>query len=232
MPLKRWIKSANFAIDGILHGTKTQRHLRYHLYAAALVLILSYTLGISQNEFLIIVLAVIVVFLAELFNTAIEAVVDLLSPEHREGAKIAKDVAAGAVFTTAFGAAVVGYIILMPHLRSIVHEGFRIARHSPEDISLMALIFVLILVVIAKAYFGKGAPLRGGFPSGHSALAFSLWVSVTYALGSPVLSLISFFAAAAIAASRVITGIHTLSEVIIGSLMGAIVTFILFQLFL
>lgn len=230
--MRRWIKSANFAIDGILHGTKTQRHLRYHLYAAALILILCYVLGISRNDFLIIILAVIVVLLSELFNTAIETVVDLASPKHSEKAKIAKDVAAGAVFITAFGAAVIGYIILFPHIRSFFYEGFRIAKHSGEEVSIMALILVLILVVITKAYLGKGTPLRGGIPSGHSALAFSIWVAVTYTTVSLIASILCFILAAIIAASRVTSKIHSTWEVILGGMMGAVLTFLLFQIFL
>ncbi|MCL5023188.1 MAG: diacylglycerol kinase [Nitrospirae bacterium] len=232
MPLKRWTKSANFAIEGILHGTKTQRHLRYHLYAAAFILILSYVLGISRNDFLIISLTVIVVLVTELLNTAIETVVDLVSPEESLKAKIAKDVAAGAVLTTAFGAAVIGYIVLLPHIRKGLETGFSVARHSGEEISVMAVVLVLILVVITKAYCGKGTPLRGGMPSGHSALAFSIWVVVVFTSGSFVASALCFVLAAAIAASRVTSKIHTVGEVLLGGVMGALLTFVLFEIFL
>lgn len=231
MPLKRWIKSANFAIEGILHGTKTQRHLRYHLYSAAGILVLCYILGLSRNDFLMISIMVIVVLVAELFNTAIETMVDILSPEHSEKARIAKDVAAGAVLTTAFGAAVIGYIILMPYIRKGFQTGFHIAKHSGEDISIMAVILVLILVVITKAYLGKGTPLRGGIPSGHSALAFSLWVGVSYTTGNAFASVLSFALAAVIAASRVTARIHTVWEVVLGGAIGASLTFLLFQIF-
>ena len=231
MPLKRWIKSANFAIEGILHGTKTQRHLRYHLYSAAGILVLCYILGISRNDFLVIALMVIVVLVAELFNTAFETMVDMLSPDHSEKARITKDVAAGAVLTTAFGAAVIGYIVLMPYIRRGFQTGFHIAKHSGEDISIMAVILVLILVVITKAYLGKGTPLRGGIPSGHSALAFSLWVGVSYTTGNAFASVFSFVLAAVIAASRVTSRIHTVWEVVLGGAIGASLTFLLFQIF-
>ncbi|HYA31867.1 MAG TPA: diacylglycerol kinase [Thermodesulfovibrionales bacterium] len=231
MPLRRWIKSSNFAIEGILHGTKTQRHLRYHLYSAVFILILSYVLGISRNDFLIIALTVIVVLLAELSNTAIEAVVDMVSPEQSGKAKIAKDVAAGAVLTTAFGAAVIGYIVILPYIRIAFQEGFRIAKHSGEEISVMAVILVLILVVMTKAHFGKGTPLRGGIPSGHAALAFSVWVVVIYTTGSVIASTLFFLFASCIAASRVVLKIHTAWEVVFGGIMGAALTFVLFQIF-
>lgn len=231
MPLKRWIRSANFAIEGILHGTKTQRHLRYHLYSAALILVLSYVLGISRNDFLIVALTVIVVLLAELMNTAIEAMVDLVSPRQCEKARIAKDVAAGAVLTTAFGAAVIGYLVLFPYIRDGFRGGFHIAKHSPDEIAVMAVTLVLILVVVTKAYFGKGTPLWGGIPSGHSALAFSLWVILSYMTGSLTLSIIGFLLSSAVAASRVMLKVHTVGEVILGGIMGALLTFLLFRIF-
>ena len=123
MPFKQWLESANYAIEGILQAAKTQRHVRYHLFTAVAVLLLSYVLGISRIEFLIISLAVIAVLLAELFNTSIEAVVDILSPEHTEKARIAKDIAAGAVLVTAFGAIVIGYTILYPYLEEASGRG-------------------------------------------------------------------------------------------------------------
>lgn len=231
MPLRRWIKSANFAIEGILHGAKTQRHLRYHLCAAAFVLILSYVLGISRIDFVIISLAVILVLLAELLNTAVEATVDLLSPDHSENARIAKDVAAGAVFITALGAAVIGYIIWFPYIRSAFQQGFRIAKHSSEEISVISFVLVLILVVITKAYSGKGAPLKGGMPSGHSAFAFSVWVAVTYITGSFIASLLCLALAVLIASSRIVSKIHSAWEVVLGGLMGASLTFLMFKIF-
>jgi diacylglycerol kinase (ATP) len=231
VPLRNWIKSANFAIEGILHAAKTQKHLRYHFFSAGIVLFLGYLLGISRIEFVIISLAVIVVISAEMLNSSIEGIVDMLSPQYSEKARVAKDIAAGAVLIAAFGAAVLGYIILFPYLRDIFSEGFKIARHSKEDIALFALILVLILVIITKSHFGKGHPLRGGIPSGHSALAFSVWVSVTYLTGNFLISMLCFILAVWIAQSRIAVKVHNVWEVILGALMGAAVTFLLFKLF-
>jgi diacylglycerol kinase (ATP) len=231
MPLRQWLKSANFAIEGILHGARTQRHLRYHFISAAAVLIVSYILGVTRMEFILLSLAVILVLSAEMLNSAVEAVVDLVSPDYTEKARIAKDIAAGAVFITAFGAAVLGYVILFPYIKKIFYEGFHVAKHSNEDISLISFILVLISVIIAKTYFGKGHPLKGGMPSGHSALAFSVWVSVTYTTENFLASLLCFVLAALIAQSRVAVKVHSPSEVVTGALMGATLTFLLFKLF-
>lgn len=231
MPFRQWLRSANFAIEGILHATKTQKHVRYHLFTAAAVLLLSYILGVSRMEFLIIALSVIAVLLAEMFNTAIEALVDIVSPEHCEKARIAKDIAAGAVFVTAFGVAVIGYVVLFPYLRDAFHRGLSVTKHSKEEIALIAFIIVVILVVITKTYFGRGLPLRGGMPSGHAALAFAAWVATTYITENFPVSLMTFVIAVIIARSRMITKAHTPWEVILGSIMGASVTFLLFRLF-
>ncbi|MFZ2198610.1 MAG: diacylglycerol kinase [Thermodesulfovibrionales bacterium] len=231
MPLRKWLKSTNFAIEGILQGAKTQRHLRYHFFTAAFILVLSYVLGITRMEFIMVSLAVILVISAEMLNSAVEAVVDILSPQYSEKARTAKDIAAGAVLITAFGAAVLGYIILFPYLKSFFAEGFIIARHSEEEIALMAFILVMILVIITKSHFGKGHPLQGGMPSGHSALAFSVWVSITYLTTNFIVSMLCLVLAVWIAISRIAIKAHNPWEVILGALMGATVTFLLFRLF-
>jgi len=231
MPLRKWLKSTNFAIEGVLHGAKTQLHLRYHFFSAAFILFLSFLLGVTRMEFVVISLAVMLVITAEMLNSAIEVVVDILSPEYSEGARVAKDIAAGAVLISAFGAAVLGYIIIFPYLKALFIDGFTIARHSKEEIALLAVILVIILVIITKSHFGKGHPLSGGMPSGHSALAFSIWVSVSFLTGNFVVSVLCFMLSVWIAQSRVAVKAHNPWEVILGALMGAALTFLLFRLF-
>jgi len=231
MPLRKWIKSANYAIEGVLHGVKTQKHLRYHFISAAAVLFFSYVVGVSRSELIIIAVAIILVLSTEMINSAIEAVVDILSPEYAEKARVAKDIAAGAVLITAFGAAVIGYFVLSPYIKMIYSEGFSIAKHSKEEVSLIAFILVLIAVIITKAYYGKGHPLSGGMPSGHSALAFSIWVSITYLTENPHISLLCLLLAIWIAQSRVSVKAHTRWEVVLGALFGSTLTFFLFRFF-
>lgn len=231
MPLRKWVNSANNAIEGILYAAKTQRHLRYHLYAAVTVLIFSYVLGVQRHDFLIIAATVIMVLFAELINTAIEFLVDMVSPEYNEKARIAKDVAAGAVLTTAFGASIIGYIILFPYVHSAFDSGIYVAKHSPNEIALISIIIVVILVVMLKAHYGTGHPLRGGMPSGHSAIAFSLWLALTFMTESFPVSLIVFVLAAIIAQSRVAIKAHTPAEVVMGALLGMGITLSLFFIF-
>jgi diacylglycerol kinase (ATP) len=167
-----------------------------------------------------------------MLNTAIEATIDIIFKEYDKRAKIIKDIAAGAVLITAVGAAVIGYIILLPSFKNIFYRGLTIAKHSGEDIAIIALVVVLILVVITKTFSGKGLPLRGGMPSGHAAVAFSIWVAVTLLTKAILPSLLILILAILIAQSRVSVRIHKPWEVILGALLGSVVTFLLFKLFL
>jgi diacylglycerol kinase (ATP) len=166
-----------------------------------------------------------------MLNTAFEHLVNLHHPERSEKARAAKDIAAGAVLITALGAAVIGYIVLLPYFKRILGEGFRINRHPADEIAVLAFIVVLIVVVLLKATLGKGHPLRGGVPSGHAALAFSVWVSVTYITMSIAVSAVCFVIASTISLSRVVSKVHRPWEAALGAAIGAGITFALFQVF-
>lgn len=232
MPLRKWVESANYAIEGILHAAKTERHLRYHFYAAILILLLSLILGIPRSEFIAIAIVAIIVLSVEMLNTAIEATVDIIFKEYDNRAKIIKDIAAGAVLTASIGAAVVGYIIFLPYLKNIFENGLKIAKHSGEDIAIISFVVLLILVIITKTFFGKGSPLRGGIPSGHAVVAFSIWAAVTFLSEAFLPSFLVLILAVLVAQSRVSIGVHKPWEVILGALLGSVVTFFLFKLFL
>ncbi len=231
MPLRKWIKSANHAIEGILHAARTQRHMRYHLYAAIIILIMGLMLGISWPEFAVLIILSIVVLSVEMLNTAVELITDVLFPEYDQRAKEIKDIAAGAVLICALGAVIIGYIILFERVKDFFYSGLTIAKHTGGDVAIVALVVVLILVVIIKAFYRKGTPLKGGMPSGHAAVSFSIWIAVTLLSESFMPSLLVFVMATVIAQSRVNVGAHKPIEVIAGALLGTTVTFLLFKIF-
>ncbi|MBI4686449.1 MAG: diacylglycerol kinase family protein [Nitrospirae bacterium] len=75
MPLRKLLESTNYAVSGILYAAKTQRHMRYHLYAAVLVLMFSLIVGVKPYEFIAIAILVTIVISAEMLNTAVELIV-------------------------------------------------------------------------------------------------------------------------------------------------------------
>ena len=115
-PLWRILRSFGFAAQGLVYLFKTQPNFWVHTLAAVLVAVFSVWLGTTPAETGVLFLAIGVVMAAEAFNSALEALVDLASPEYHPLARIAKDTAAGAVLIAAFAAAVVGLVILGPRL--------------------------------------------------------------------------------------------------------------------
>jgi diacylglycerol kinase (ATP) len=110
------IRSFGYAFEGAWYALRTQRNTWIHGLATILVFGLAWWLGVGRLEWAILVLTAMGIWMGEFFNTAIEAVVDLVSPEYHPLAKVAKDVAAAAVLVGAFGAVLIGLLILGPPL--------------------------------------------------------------------------------------------------------------------
>ncbi|WP_245574332.1 diacylglycerol kinase family protein [Desulfovirgula thermocuniculi] len=109
-----------YALAGLAYALRTQPNMRFHLLAALAVLAAAFILGVDKYELLFLFLAITLVLLAEMFNTALETVVDLASPGFHPLAKAAKDVAAGAVLLAALHAVATGVVVFYPHLRLIL----------------------------------------------------------------------------------------------------------------
>lgn len=118
---KRFRISLGHAWSGVRHAVQNQRHVRFHLFTAIAVLASAVLLGVTPLELAVLLATISLVVTAELFNTVVEAIVDLVSPEHHSLARVAKDVAAGAVLVSAGGAVLVGLVILLP--RVVSHVG-------------------------------------------------------------------------------------------------------------
>ena len=108
--------SFGFAFTGIVHAFKDNRNIRIHTIIAILVLLASFLLGLTKSEKIIVFLVIVLVIVSEMINTAIEEMIDLITNEHREEAKRAKDAAAGMVLVTSIGALIVGIVIFAPYI--------------------------------------------------------------------------------------------------------------------
>jgi len=111
---KKFIKSFKFARAGAEHALKTQRNLWIHFFIALCVLAVAVWLQVSLPELAVLTVAIFGVIVAEMFNTAVEELVNILSPEHRAQAALAKNVAAATVLLASIGAIVVGGLIFIP----------------------------------------------------------------------------------------------------------------------
>ncbi len=228
-------QSFNFAAEGIVHAVRTQRNLWIHFAVAIAVLVAAIGFGATKLELAVLLIAITFVLVAELVNTAVEAAVDVASTEFSPTAKIAKDIAAGAVLVAALNAVAVGYLVFSGEVATRSSRFLTRLSDAPTELTLVALAVTVIVVVAVKAYTGRGTSLRGGLPSGHAAVAFAGWMAVTMVLeGSPrrfLVSSVTFIMAVLVAQTRVESGVHTATEVALGGVLGALVTLVLFQVF-
>ncbi len=228
---KNFTESLNCAIEGIIHAFSTQRHIRYHYMIAMVVLGVSLLLKMPLTEFILFVLAVVMLLSAEMFNTAIEETVDLIEERHHMRAKASKDVSAGAVLVASTGVILMGYVVFVRYIYSPAEEAIRSAEQFAPHLAVITLLVVLIGVVVIKAYGGRGRPLWGGIISGHTALAFSLWMSVTIITQNPLVSLLTLFMAILVWHGRLKTGVHTTGELLMGALTGVGITLAIYSVY-
>lgn len=116
LALHRRAQSFGYAFEGWWHVLRTQPNAWIHATVSVMVFALAFWLGLNRLEWAILLLATMLVWMAEFANTALEAVVDMTMPDYHPLAKIAKDVAAAAVLVGAIGAVIIGLLIIGPPL--------------------------------------------------------------------------------------------------------------------
>ena len=227
------VESFNYAFEGIIHVLRTQRNLRLHFGVAVLVLIAALYSDVSRMELIALLLAIAFVLIAEMLNTAVEAAIDVATTSFDPMAKLAKDIAAGAVLIATGVAVAVGYLVFSGQVAERSSNLLDRISNAPAELTLVALVLTTITVIGTKALTGRGSPLRGGLPSGHAAVAFAGWMAATLILEDSrhhfLISSLTFIMALLVAQTRVESGVHSSVEVAYGALLGTLVTLAVFQ---
>jgi len=226
------LDSFNYAFEGIIHVLRTQRNLRIHFAVAIAVIAAAAALGVGRIELMALLLSIAFVLVAEMVNSAIEGAIDVSTTSFDPNAKLAKDIAAGAVLIASVTALGVGYLVFAHAAANRSARFLDRVRDAPAEITLVALVLVVLIVIATKAWTGRGTPLRGGLPSGHSAVAFAIWMAATYVIDDRhrfLISSLTFIAALLVAQTRVEAGIHSALEVFYGGALGALITLVVFQ---
>jgi len=223
--------SFRYALAGLVYALNTQRNMRIHCLMAILVALLGYALRLPPLELAILALTVGMVLMAEMFNTALEVAVDLVTQEYHPLAKTAKNVAAGSVLVTAVIAVVVGFLLFFDKIAE------RLGDASPTPASSSSLLIVISVLCIAggigilKVLAGHSR-LQGGMPSGHVAVAFGLATTVYLLKAGGTVTLVALILAILVAQSRLEAGIHSWPEVAVGGAIGVFSTLLISQLLL
>ncbi len=226
------IESFNFAVTGILSALKAEKNMKVHYFIALLVILLSLFFDFTRMEFLLLIFSISLVFIAEMFNTAIETTIDLITTDYHPLAKLAKDISAGAVLISAANSVIVGYLLFFDRLSSYSNIVLIKISKSPIHLTFIALLLVIILTIGLKSLFyrGRGTHFQGGTVSGHAAVSFCLATTIAFLSADALIGTFAYGLAILVGESRIEGKIHSLFEVVMGSLLGSIVGILIFQL--
>ena len=231
MWILKTIESFNHAIAGFIHAIRTQRNMQIHLTAALFVLAFSLFFDLSRIELGLVIIAISLVIFAELINTAVEVIIDILTQDYSFKARIAKNISAAAVVIAAGNAIFIAYLVFFNKAQELSLSLIFNIRHEPLHLIFINLSLIFILVITLKSMFSSGTPLKGGIVSGHTALAAAAVLTIWFLTKSFIAFTLALVLAFLTAQSRLEAGTHSLKEIILGALLGIISTFIIFYFF-
>lgn len=232
-----FIEACNNAINGIVYAATTQSNIKKQLVIAVIVMILSLFYGLQTPEFLCLTFAVFFVIFAEMVNTAIETVVDLFTDKYHPKAKIAKDVAAGAVVLASANALIVAYFLFFKEANLLVisESIFSNMVKSPMHLAFVAMILVVIAIIAIKAVCStkkqRGQLIHNGFvPSGQSAIAFAALTAIWINSKDVIVFTLALVLSIMVLENRVASNARTKAEVVFGSCMGILIVLLVYGL--
>lgn len=229
---RTFLHSLNKAVEGFIHVVRHERNMRIHFFIAFCILLVAVFVGVQRTDWLILCFATCLVLMAEMINTAIEEMLDLLHPKYHATVGLVKDISAGMVLVAAANALILGFFIFSRYWGQPFEYLVARLRFSAAYVIFISILVAVFVVIYGKTFGKKGTPFRGGVISGHSAVAFSLWTALVFVQEDLLVVGLGFLLAALVAQSRLKSKIHSMWEVLAGAFVGVTVTTLFFKLFM
>ncbi|TXK84116.1 diacylglycerol kinase [Paenibacillus sp. N3.4] len=224
---RKWRRSFRYAYEGIKYALDTQRNMKFHFCVAFFVLLAALFMRLPKTDILFILLAVTLMIVTELINTAVEKTVDLAMPDRHPLAKIAKDVAAASVLVSAGFAVIVGMVVFYEPLdRLIRHASVEDTPISAGTIWVLISLVILTVIVIETRFADKGKLVR---PSLLTAIAFAVSTVITIFVSLTIVALLAYTLSALIFLMLYDKKTRPFPALILGALIGTVVTILAFS---
>ncbi len=220
------------AIDGVICAFKTERNLRIDYIIGLFVLIASLFFDFTKTEFACLCLTIGFVIFAEMINSTVEYVVDLITDKYDERAKAAKDIAAGGVFVSSLVAIVVSYFLFVDKIYMASSTVLNTILNSKLYLLFTILFATLILTVILKGLFSKNKNYTISYPSARVTVAFALTTYVYLITKSMFVGGISFILSIIIAQIKVENEKTRPIYILFSGLLGVLLVLIIYQIVL
>ncbi|CAN7491536.1 diacylglycerol kinase [Paenibacillus sp. LjRoot56] len=224
---RKWRRSFRYAYEGIKYALDTQRNMKFHFSVAFLVLLAALFIHLSKTDILFILLAVTLMIVTELINTAVEKTVDLAMPDRHPLAKIAKDVAAASVLVSAMFAIVVGLVVFYePVDRLLRHARLEETPMSAGSIWILIALVMLTVIVIETRFSDKGKLVR---PSLLTAIAFAIATVILVLVTETIAALLGYTLSIIILIVLYDKKTRPFPALFLGAMIGIVVTILAFS---
>ena len=228
---KTFFTAMHHALDGVIRAFKTERNLRIDYIIGLFVLICSLFFDFTKTEFACLCLTIGFVIFAEMINSTVEYIVDLITDKYDDRAKAAKDIAAGGVLISSIVAVVVAFFLFADKIGMATTSVLSTIFSSNIYILFTIIFAVILLVVILKGFFGKGSSSYSAvYPSARVALAFGLTTYVYIITRSFLVGGVALILSVIIAQRRVENTKTRAIYMIISAIIGILVVLIIYQM--
>ena len=219
------------AVNGIIYGTTTQSNVKKQLVIIAFLMLISLFFNLSKVEFICLIISVVLIIFAEMINTAVETVVDLCTEIYHPKAKIAKDVAAGAVVITALNAVIVSYFIFFDKIGEMGNSIYKTVINSPTYLAFVVVALIIIIAVALKAEKIKEKKSNKQLIISCQSMLASAAVVATWIVTENIVALsFAVILAVMICMNRVESKERTVMEVLLGVMLGILITILMYGL--
>ena len=217
------------AVNGIIYGTTTQSNVKKQLLIIAFLILISLFFNLTKVEFLCLIISVVLIIFAEMVNTAIETVVDLCTEVYHPKAKIAKDVAAGGVVITALNAVFVSYFLFFDKIGEMGNNLYKTIINSPTYLAFVVVALIIIVAVALKAAKIRDKKNNKQLIISCQSMLASAAVVATWIVTENIIALsFAVILAVMICMNRVESKERTATEVILGVLIGLLITILMY----
>jgi diacylglycerol kinase len=231
MKNKNWGDSFKNALNGIFYVIKAERNMKLHILAALVVVLLSVAYRLDRIEAVFVCIAIGAVIVCELFNTAIEVLVDLIVDCYNPKAKIIKDAAAGAVLISAIVSGVVGYMVFIDRVSVDAQKVVKFLKGLDVKIATGALCIGLILFFGYIITQKKGMTVKIALDSGIAFLLFSMATAVLLLNDNIKTSILFIGIAAVTVLSRVERNLKNFFELLSGAVIGFVLVLLVYLIY-
>lgn len=229
---KTFFTAMGHAVDGVIRAFKTERNLRIDYIIGLFVLICSLFFDFTKTEFACLCLTIGFVIFAEMINSTVEYIVDLITDKYDDRAKAAKDIAAGGVLISSCVAVVVAYFLFADKIYNATTSVIASVLSSKLHVLFTITFAIILLAIILKGMLGKGDSYSKAYPSARVALAFGLTTYVYLITKSIVASGVSFLLSIMIAQIRIENTKIKPIYMVFSALLGMLVVLIVYQMVL